>query len=63
MQLVAMDECLTGHVASVENPAGLATKLIPGGQKRDYLLRGYCLTSVIIEVVMKGFPPAPLRSV
>ena len=38
MQLVAMDECLTGHVASVENPADLATKLIPGGQKRDYLI-------------------------
>jgi len=33
-----MGECLTGHVAIVENPADLATKLIPGGQKRDYLI-------------------------
>jgi len=38
MQLVAVGESLTGHVATVENPADLATKLIPGGQKRDYLI-------------------------
>jgi hypothetical protein len=36
---VAMGECLTGHVASVDNPADIATKLIPGGQKRDHLIR------------------------
>jgi len=35
---VAMGECLTGHVSSKENPADLATKLIPGGQTRDYLI-------------------------
>ena len=33
------------------------------GKRRIISLRSYCLTSVIIEVVMKGFPPAPLRSV
>jgi len=37
-EAVAMGECLTGHIESVENPADLATKLIPGGQKRDYLI-------------------------
>jgi len=33
------------------------------GKRGIISLRSYCLTSVIIEVVMKGFPPAPLRSV
>ena len=37
-EVVAMGECLTGHVPTNENPADLATKLIPGGQKRDYLV-------------------------
>jgi len=35
---VAMGECLTGHVSPKENPADLATKLIPGGQTRHYLI-------------------------
>ena len=35
---VAMGETLTGHIAMVENPAGLATKIIPGGQKRAHLV-------------------------
>ena len=35
---VAMGESLTCHIESTENPADIATKLIPGGQKRDYLV-------------------------
>jgi hypothetical protein len=35
---VAMGECLTVHIASQENPADIATKTIPGGQKRNYLV-------------------------
>ena len=33
-----MGESLTGHVLTAENPADLATKLIPGGQKREHLV-------------------------
>jgi hypothetical protein len=36
---VAMGECITGHVASVDNPADIATKVIPGGQNRSHLIR------------------------
>jgi hypothetical protein len=35
---VAMDESLTGHVSTHENMADLATKIIPGGQKRNHLV-------------------------
>jgi len=35
---VAMKESLTGHIDTNENPADLATKIISGGQKRDYLV-------------------------
>ena len=35
---VAMGETLTGHIATAENPADLATKIIPGGQKRAHLV-------------------------
>ena len=37
-EAVAMGECLIGHTASGENPADIATKIIPGGMKRDYLV-------------------------
>ena len=37
-EAIAMGECLTGHIGTAENLADLATKLIPGGQKRDYLI-------------------------
>jgi hypothetical protein len=33
-----MGESLTGHISSQENPADLATKLMSGGQKRNYLV-------------------------
>ena len=35
---VVMGESLTGHIPTAENCAELATKIIPGGQKRDHLL-------------------------
>ena len=34
----AMGEILTGHISTHENPADLATKIIPSGAKRDYLV-------------------------
>jgi len=38
-EAVAMGECLTGHIASMDNPADICTKIIPGGQKRNHLFR------------------------
>ena len=35
---VAMRESPTCHIESTENLADIATKLIPGGQKHDYLV-------------------------
>ena len=35
---VAMGESLTGHIPTAENPADLATKILPGGQKRNHLV-------------------------
>jgi len=32
-EAVAMGECLVGHIPSKENPADLATKIVPGGQR------------------------------
>ena len=37
-EAVAMGECLIGHVSTHENPADIATKVLPGGQKRDHLI-------------------------
>ena len=37
-ELVAMGESLTGHIPTAENCADLATKIIPGEQKRDHLV-------------------------
>ena len=37
-EAVAMREMVTGHIRSELNPADLATKVIPGGQKRNFLL-------------------------
>lgn len=36
---VAMGESLTGHVSSKENPADIATKIIPSGQLREHLVK------------------------
>ncbi len=36
---VAMEESLTGHVPSKENPADLATKIVPSGQLREHLVK------------------------
>ena len=35
---VAMGESLTGHISSKENPADIATKIIPAGQLREHLV-------------------------
>jgi hypothetical protein len=35
---VAMNESLTGHIPTAENPADLATKVLGGGQKRNHLV-------------------------
>ena len=35
---VAMGECLTGHISTHVNPADIATKVLPGGQKRTNLI-------------------------
>ena len=35
---VAMGESLTGHISTHENCADLATKIVPGGAKRDHLV-------------------------
>ena len=38
-EAVAMGECLTGHIKTHENPADIAIKVLPGGQKQDHLIR------------------------
>jgi hypothetical protein len=35
----AMGESIIGHVPSVENPADMCTKVVPGGHKRNHLIR------------------------
>ena len=37
-EAVAMGECLTAHISTHENVADLATKILPGGRKRNYLV-------------------------
>ena len=37
-ELVAMGESLTGNIPTAGNFADLATKIIPGGKKRDHLV-------------------------
>jgi hypothetical protein len=34
----AMGESIIGHVSSVDNPADIFTKVVPGGQKRNHLI-------------------------
>ena len=36
-EAVAMGECLIRHMPTDENVADIATKVLPGGRKRDYL--------------------------
>jgi hypothetical protein len=33
-----MEESITGHVSTHNNPADIATKVLPGGQKRNGLI-------------------------
>jgi hypothetical protein len=35
----SMGESIIGHVPSVDNPASICTKVVPGGQKRNHLIR------------------------
>jgi hypothetical protein len=35
----SMGESSIGHVPSVDNPADIFTKVVPGGQKRNHLIR------------------------
>jgi hypothetical protein len=35
----SMGESIIGHVPSVDNPADICTKVLPGGQKRNHLIR------------------------
>jgi hypothetical protein len=34
-----MGESIIGHVPSFENTADICTKVVPGGQKRNHLIR------------------------
>jgi hypothetical protein len=34
-----MGESIIGHVTSVDNPAHICTKVVPGDQKRNHLIR------------------------
>jgi hypothetical protein len=36
---VSMGESIIGHVPSVQNPDDICTKVVPGGQKRNHLIR------------------------
>jgi hypothetical protein len=35
----AMGESIIVHVPSVDNPADICTKVVPGGQKRNHFIR------------------------
>jgi hypothetical protein len=35
----AMGESIIGHMSSVDNPADICTKVVPGGEKRNHLIR------------------------
>ena len=37
-EMVAMGECVTGHVSTHNNPADICTKVVPGGTKRNHLI-------------------------
>ena len=37
-EAVAADECRMGHISTHENQADIATKLLPSGDKKDYLV-------------------------
>jgi hypothetical protein len=51
-----MGESIIGHVPSVENPADICTKVVPGGQKRNHftrlLLHGLCDLIVCLIILL-----------
>jgi hypothetical protein len=42
----AMGESIIGYIPSVNNPADICTKAVPGGQKRDHLI-GFLLHEIV----------------
>ncbi len=48
-EAVAMGECITCHISTHENVADLATKILPGGRKRDHLV-GKVLHDIVDHV-------------
>jgi hypothetical protein len=51
-----MGESIIGHVPSVDNPADICTKVVPGGQKRNHLIR-LLLHDLCDRTVMSDYPP------
>jgi hypothetical protein len=37
-ETIAMEEAMTAHIRSEDNPTDICTKLIPGGMKRDRIV-------------------------
>jgi hypothetical protein len=52
----AMEESIIGHVPSVDNPADICTKVVPGGQQRNHLicllLHHLCDLSVCLIILL-----------
>ena len=45
-----MNECLTGHIDTNENPADFGTKIVPGGSKETTLLENFCMIYVTMKI-------------
>jgi hypothetical protein len=52
----AMGDSIIGHVPSVENPADICTKVVPGGQKRNHLI-SLLLRDLCDLTVLSDYPP------
>jgi hypothetical protein len=52
----AMGESIIGNVPSVDNPADICTKVVPGGQKRNHLI-GLLLRDLCDLTVLSDYPP------
>jgi hypothetical protein len=53
----AMGESIIGHVTYVENPANICKKVVPGGQKRNHLIR-LLLHDLCDWTVLSDYPPS-----
>ena len=56
-EAVAMGKILTGHIASCENPADIATKIILAGMKRDHLVGKVLYDIVDDHKALKSMTP------